>query len=101
METLLSKDRIEDVNPYLFQKIQRKISGEKKNLIPSWSVNTLRYSIIGLVLIMGLNFYSILNSDQKANSNIISQDDSYNKFIEDNHFDALLSLYPTELLANE
>jgi len=101
METLLRKDRIEDVNPYLFQKIQTKINEEKKKLIPSWSVNTLRYSIIGLVLIMGLNVYSILNSNQNADSNIISQNDSYNQFIEDNHFDALSSLYPAELLSNE
>lgn len=98
METLLKKDRIKEVNPYLFQKIQSKINKENTNLIPLWSISVLRYCLIGLVLIMGYNIISTFNSNKNAETNNISQNASYNKFVEDNHFDALSSLYPTEFL---
>lgn len=98
METLLNKDRIEDINPYLFQKIQTKISNETLSIVPSWSINALKYCIIGLILIMGFNVYSVLDSNQNNDS---QNDIAYNKFIEDNHFDALSSLYPTELLSKK
>lgn len=103
METLLNKDRIEKVNPYLFQKIQNKINQKQDNIVPLWGLSVLKYCVIGLVLLMGFNAYMIFN--QSPESNFIAQTnpqtDSYNEFFNQGHFEALSSLYPVELLANE
>lgn len=99
METLLKKDRIEEVNPYLFQKIHSKINYESSYSIPVWSMNILKLSIFALVLLMGFNIHSTINS--KSDSNQISESNSYTEFIEDYHFEALSSLYPVELLSEK
>lgn len=100
METLLKKDRIKEVNPYLFQKIQRKINQEDAvSFIPLWGLNALRLSIITLALLMGFNIYSTYNS--KSYVSPIAESSSYNQFVVDYHFDALSSLYPVELLREE
>lgn len=101
MEKLLKKDRIEEVNPYLFQKIQARINENKINLIPSWGLNALRLSIISLVMLMGFNIYSTFTSNSKSEVRTISENSSYKQFVEENHFDALSSLYPTELLSEK
>lgn len=100
METLLKKDRIQEVNPYLFQKIQRKINQEDAvSFIPLWGLNALRLSIITLALLMGFNIFSTYNS--KSYVSPIVESSSYNQFVVDYHFDALSSLYPVELLREE
>ena len=100
METLLKKDRIQEVNPYLFQKIQTKINNQHTiSFIPSWGLNALRLSIITLALLMGFNIYSTYNS--KSDISQVAENNSYNKFVEDYHFEALSSLYPVELLNQE
>ncbi|MBP6429735.1 MAG: hypothetical protein KA273_04985 [Bacteroidales bacterium] len=100
METLLKKDRIQEVNPFLFQKIQTKISNQQTiSFVPTWGLNALRLSIITLALLMGFNIYSTYNS--KSDISQVAENNSYNKFVEDYHFEALSSLYPVELLNQE
>ncbi|MFA7081951.1 MAG: hypothetical protein WC135_04985 [Bacteroidales bacterium] len=100
METLLKKDRIQEINPFLFQKIQTKISNQQSiSFVPTWGLNALRLSIITLALLMGFNIYSTYNS--KSDISQVAENNSYNKFVEDYHFEALSSLYPVELLNQE
>ncbi|MCK9163147.1 MAG: hypothetical protein WCR29_05060 [Bacteroidales bacterium] len=100
METLLKKDRIEEVNPFLFQKIQTKVNDDQcVRFIPSWGLNALRLSIITLALLTGFNIYSTYNT--KSNVSPIVESNSYKQFVEDYHFEALSSLYPVELLTKE
>ena len=100
METLLKKDRLQEVNPLLFQKIQTKISNQQTiSFVPTWGLNALRLSIITLALLMGFNIYSTYNS--KSDISQVAENNSYNKFVEDYHFEALSSLYPVELLNQE
>lgn len=101
METLFNKDRITEVNPYLFQKIQNKINDKNVYVVPSWSLNVLKLSIIGLVLLIGFNIFSSFNPESSQPMQNISENNSYNEFVKDNHFDALSSLYPVELLKEE
>ena len=80
METLLKRDRIKEVNPYLFQKIQRKINQEDAvSFIPLWGLNALRLSIITLALLMGFNIFSTYNS--KSYVSPIVESSSYNQFV--------------------
>ncbi|MDD2191820.1 MAG: hypothetical protein PHO12_04700 [Bacteroidales bacterium] len=100
METLLKKDRIQEVNPYLFQKIQTKINNQHSiSFVPSWGLNALRLSIITLALLMGFNIYSTYSSSSDVSP--IAETNSYKQFVEDYHFEALSSLYPVELLSEE
>ncbi len=101
METLFNKDRITEVNPYLFQKIQNKINDKNVYVVPSWSLNVLKLSIIGVVLLIGFNIFSSFNPESNQPMQNISENNSYNEFVKDNHFDALSSLYPVELLKEE
>ncbi len=101
METLFNKDRITEVNPYLFQKIQNKINDKSVYVVPSWSLNVLKLSIIGLVLLIGFNIFSTFNPESNQQMQNISENNSYNEFVKDYHFDALSSLYPVELLKEE
>lgn len=100
METLFNKDKITEVNPYLFQKIQSKIN-DNNLVVPSWSLNILRLSIIGLVLLAGFNIFTTFNSSTNPPQQNISENNSYNQFIKEYRFDALSSLYPRELLTEE
>ncbi len=102
METLFKKDRLTEVNPYLFQKIQSRINEDNRVIIPTWSLNVLKLSLVALVLLFGFNiFNSFNNNDKPSYEQNISENSSYNEFVKDYHFDALSSLYPTELLKEE
>lgn len=101
METLFNKDRITEVNPYLFQKIQNRINEKNVYAVPSWSLNVLKVSIIGLVLLIGFNIFSTFNPNTNQPVRNISENNSYDQFVNDYHFDALSSLYPEELLKEE
>lgn len=103
METLFNKDRLTEVNPYLFQKIQNRIH-QKENgsvAIPIWSLNVLRLSLACLVLLFGLNIFNSFGGDTTPTNQDISENSFYNQFVKDYHFDALSSLYPIELLNEE
>jgi hypothetical protein len=105
METLLHKDKLQEVNPYLFQKIQNRILQKENNIIPLWSVNAIKYCVMGLVLLMGFNTYLIFKQKPESEVNPISQSnpntESYNQFFAEGHFEALSSLYPIELITEE
>ncbi|MDR0971313.1 MAG: hypothetical protein LBM25_02900 [Bacteroidales bacterium] len=99
METLLNKDRIKEVNPYMFEKILSKIEDNKRVSMPLWVKITLKTSIGLSFLLMIFNLYTFLIYPNRENINKeLEQEIVYNKTIEENSIDALSSLYPVEFL---
>jgi|GEM_PF-2457087 hypothetical protein len=96
METLLSKDRLQQVNPYMFAKLQANIQERQYNAIGLWSTRLLRFSFVVLLVFLVVNVFLGIRVG-KQNSMQQSQQ-AYNEFVEENSLEGLSSYATAEFL---
>lgn len=96
MESLIKKDIIQEVNPYMFAKIEAKINNRKTNIMPFWSIQILRVSVAVLLVILVANVFFGIKLG-KTNS-MQQRQQAANELYEENSYEDITNLYASEFI---
>ncbi|MDR1724864.1 MAG: hypothetical protein LBR28_00515 [Bacteroidales bacterium] len=97
VEDILKKDRLTEVNPFGFMRLQAALEEREKQYIPKRFAIVAKISLCLIAFAIITNAYELIIFNKSQKTVIAEQKDSYEKFMSENYYDILTKYYPQEL----